>query len=69
MKSVIAELKALVRYHEEQFRLAKRRQFSPSSEKNENYEQFALFFEVEATADSKESEPALEEITYIQCKW
>jgi len=68
MKSEIAELKALVRYYEEQLRLSKHRQFGSSSEKNENYEQLALFNEVEATADSKESEPVLEEITYTRRK-
>jgi len=68
MKTEIAELKALVRYYEEQFRLAKRRQFGPSSEKNENYEQLTLFNEVEATADSQELEPTLEEITYTRRK-
>ena len=68
LKSEIAELKALVRYYEEQFRLAKRRQFGPSSEKNDICEQLGLFNEAEAAANPKEPEPAMEEIAYTRRK-
>ena len=65
----IAELEALVKFYEEQMRLAKHRQFGPSSEKTENMEQMGLFDEVENTADPKAPEEVkLEEITYTRKK-
>jgi transposase len=57
----IAELEALIKFYEEQFRLAKHRQFGSSSEKSE-YEQFSFFNEAEATADANVPEPELAEI-------
>lgn len=64
----IAELEALVKYYEEQLRLSKHRQFGASSEKGEVPEQLGLFDEAETTADPKQPEPELEEITYSRRK-
>jgi transposase len=61
LKNRIAELEALVKYYEEQFRLARHRQFGTSSEKSE-YDQLNFFNETEATADANEPEPELREI-------
>jgi transposase len=61
LKNRIAELEALVKYYEGQFRLAKHRQFGASSEKSE-YDQLNLFNEAEATADVHATEPELVEI-------
>jgi len=61
LKNRICELEFLVRYYEEQFKLAKHRQFGASSEKSE-YDQLSLFNEVEATADANVPEPELAEI-------
>ena len=63
-----AELEALVKYYEEQLRLAKHRQFGASSEKEEVSGQLGLFDEVENTADPKHPEPKLEEINYKRRK-
>jgi len=59
----ITELEALVKYCEEQFRLAKHRQFGASSEKSE-YDggQLNFFNEVEAIAGANEVEPELVEV-------
>jgi len=57
----IAELEALVKFFEEQFRLAKHKQFGASSEKSE-YDQLSLFNETEATADANVLEPELTEV-------
>ena len=63
------ELEALIKYYEEQLRLAKHRQFGKSSEKTENTEQLGLFDEAENTADPKsEEEVTVEEITYSRKK-
>jgi len=59
----IAELEALNKYYEEQFRLAKHRQFGQSSEKSVYGEQLGLFDEVENTANLKKAEE-LETISY-----
>jgi len=65
----IAQLEALIKYYEEQFRLAKHRQFGASSEKTESAEQLGLFDEAENTADSKAPEEVkIEEITYTRKK-
>ena len=61
LKGRIAELEALVKFYEEQFRLAKHRQFGASSEKSE-YDQLSIFNEAEATADDNVAEPELTEI-------
>lgn len=63
-----AELEALVKYYEAQLRLAKHRQFGASTEKGEVPEQLGLFDEAESTADPKQPEPELEEITYKRKK-
>lgn len=63
LKSKISELEALVKYYEEQFRLAKHRQFGASSEKSEyDFGQLSLFNEAELFADIKTVEPSLVEI-------
>jgi len=64
----IAELEALVKYYEEQLRLAAHRQFGPSSEKGEVPEQLNLFNEAEVSADLSQPEPELEQITYTRRK-
>lgn len=51
----IAELEALVKYYEEQYRLHKHRQYGPKSEKSvydEGYTQPDIFNEAEATVDA-----------------
>jgi transposase len=59
----IAELEALVKYYEEQFRLAKHRQFGVSSEKSEyDFGQLSIFNEAELFADEKAAEPELVEV-------
>jgi transposase len=58
----IAELEALVKYYEEQFRLSKHRQFGASSEKSEYDIQLSIFNEAEATVDANVPEPELTEI-------
>jgi len=63
MKTEIAELKTLVRYYEEQLRLAKHRRFGSSSEKSEyDVNQLSFFNEAEATADVNVAEPELVEV-------
>jgi transposase len=64
----IAELEALVKYYEEQFKLSKIRQFGSLSEKGALPEQLLLFDEAENTANPNEPEPELEEITYTRRK-
>jgi hypothetical protein len=59
-----AKLEALVKYYEEQLRLAKHRQFGSSSEKSEVSGQLGLFDEAENAADPKRAEPEIEEIIY-----
>jgi len=60
LKSKIAELEALVKYYEAQFRLTKHRQFGVSSEKSEyDIHQLSIFNEAEATADANVPEPEL----------
>ncbi len=59
----IAELEALVKYYEAQFRLNKHRQFGASSEKSEyDFSQLSIFNESEATADANVPEPELAEV-------
>ena len=63
LKLKIEKLETLVRYYEEQFRLAKHRQFGASSEKSVALdEQISLFNEAEATADKTIPEPKLIEV-------
>ncbi len=61
LKNRIAELEALVKYYEEQIRLARHRQFGASSEKSE-YDQLNFFNEAEDTANANVPEPELSEI-------
>lgn len=68
MQTKITNLELLVKFYEEQFKLSKSRQFGKSSEKTENPEQLSFFDEVENTADKKEPEPTLENITYARKK-
>lgn len=59
----IAELEALVKYYEEQFRLSKHRRFGAKSEKSEyDHEQLSLFNEAELLADESVTEPVLETV-------
>jgi len=63
------ELKAKIKWYEEQFRLAKEKQFGKSSEKTEVYgDQPGFFDEAENEADCKVAEPSMEEITYSRKK-
>ena len=63
LKNRVTELEALVKYYEEQFRLAKHKQFGASSEKSEyDIDQISLFNETEATASKDAPEPELVEI-------
>jgi hypothetical protein len=63
LKNRITELEALVKYYEEQFRLAKHKQFGASSEKSEyDVDQINLFNEAEATASKDAPEPELVEV-------
>jgi transposase len=64
----IAQLEALVKFYEEQFRLSKSRQFGASSEQGLLSEQLGIFNEVESTADPNMPEPELEEIIYTRRK-
>ncbi|MEF3310863.1 IS66 family transposase [Paenibacillus sp. GYB004] len=57
-----AELKAKLRWYEEQFQLAQRRRFSSSSEQTPP-DQLLLFNEAEAEADPAQEEPTLENFT------
>ena len=63
LKNRITELEALVKYYEEQFRLAKHKQFGTSSEKSEyDVDQINLFNEAETTSDKNIPEPELVEV-------
>jgi len=60
----IAQLETLVKYYEEQFRLAKQRQFGVSSEKSAVIDggQLSLFNEAEVEANAVLAEPTLEQV-------
>jgi len=64
----IAELEALVKFYEWQFRLSKIRQFGASSEKGILAEQLGLFTEAPTAADPDAPMPEFEEITYKRRK-
>ena len=68
MAARIAELETLVKYYEEQFRLAQRRQFGASSEKRAASGQLGMFDEAENTSDSGIPEPELTQIVYKRRK-
>ncbi len=57
-----------MKYYEGLLRLNKHRQFGSSSETAEALEQLSLFDEVENTAEPKQAEPELEEVTYQRRK-
>jgi len=61
------ELKAKLRWFEEQFRLAQRKRFAASSEQT-HPDQLLLFNEAEAEANPAKEEPTLENITYTRKK-
>jgi transposase len=65
-----AELKDLLKYYEEQFRLFQHKKFSASSEKTKQTmpNQLFLFEESDETAGTQETEPVFEEITYRRRK-
>ena len=66
---LIAKLEALVEHYEEQFKLAKRRQFGSSSEQSPDQLRFDFMFnEAEDQADAALPEPEREEITYTRKK-
>lgn len=63
LKGEVAQLKALVKYYEERFRLSQHRQFGVSSEKSQyDYAQLSIFDEAELFAKRDAPEPALEEV-------
>ena len=63
LKSEKAQLKALIKYYEEQFRLSKQRRFGASSEKSiYTAGQLFLFDEAEVSSDVKAPEPELVEV-------
>lgn len=63
LRGEVAQLKALVKYYEERFRLSQHRQFGVSSEKSQyDYAQLSIFDEAELFASAKEPEPALAEV-------
>ena len=63
LEQKLKRAEALVKFYEEQFRLAKHRQFGASSEKSQyNHTQLLLFNEAEATADPSAVEPELVEV-------
>lgn len=63
----IEELSAKLKWYEEQFRLSQKQRYGASSEKTDP-NQLSLFDEAEQEADSKTSEPTVEEITYQRRK-
>ena len=65
----IAEMSALIKFYEEQFKLSQRRQFGSSSEQSPDQLRFDnMFNEAEDQADPSLPEPAFEEITYTRKK-
>jgi transposase len=65
----IAKMEILIRYYEEQFKLAQRRRFGSSSQQSPNQLRFENFFnEAEDQADPSLPEPTYEEVTYKRKK-
>lgn len=63
LEQKLKEMELLVRFYEEQFRLAKHRQFGASSEKSRyDINQLSIFNEAETTAEPALAEPELIEI-------
>ncbi len=67
LKTRVSELELLVKFYEEQIKLAKHKQYGASSEMT-RCEQLGLFDEVENEADKKQPEPTVETITYSRKK-
>jgi transposase len=69
LRKEIAELKTLVKYYEEQYKLLQQKRFGKSSEKTDpRQKELPLFDEAENEADRHKPEPALERITYTRRK-
>lgn len=69
LQQLVAELSARLKWYDEQFRLARHRQFGASSERTPPEQlHLGLFNEPEAEADPKKEEPDLETITYQRRK-
>jgi transposase len=65
----IAKMESLIKFYEEQFKLAQRQRFGSSSEQTPNQLRFEnLFNEPEDQADPSLPEPSFEEITYTRKK-
>jgi len=70
LKQELEELKAKLRWFEEQFRLSRRKMYGRSSEKTNSGEgeQLSFFNEAEKESNAEAAEPAIEEITYKRRK-
>jgi transposase len=70
LRKEIVELKALVKYYEEQNKIFLQKKYGKSSEKNipEQMELPLLFDEAENEADHRKPEPTFEQITYTRRK-
>ncbi|SFP76641.1 Transposase C of IS166 homeodomain-containing protein [Caldicoprobacter faecalis] len=70
LKQEIEELKAKLRWFEEQFRLSRQKMYGRSSEKTNSGEgeQLSFFNEAEKESNAEAAEPAIEEITYKRRK-
>jgi hypothetical protein len=67
LRKEIVELKTLVKYYEEQYKLLQQKKFGKSSEKTDP-RQRELFDEAENEADRRKPEPTIEQITYKRRK-
>ena len=68
LENKTVELETLVKYYEEQFRLAAHKKYGASSEKTEHTNQLLLFDEAENEANPRQPEPTVEEIRYTRRK-
>ena len=65
----IAKMESLIKFYEEQFKLAQRQRFGASSEQTPNQLRFEnMFNEAEEQADPSSPEPIIEEIAYTRKK-
>jgi transposase len=67
LRKEIVELKTLLKYYEEQYKLHQQKKFGKSSEKTDP-RQRELFDEAENEADRSKPEPTIEQITYTRRK-
>jgi transposase len=67
LRKEIVELKTLLKYYEEQYKLHQQKKFGKSSEKTDP-RQRELFDEAENEADRRKPEPTIEQITYTRRK-